>query len=525
MKILSNNISIVKSLQSRLDNKYGKGILKAAMVLMLFGCMSFFTSCASTGSESRPSPIEGENQRRSNNSSSQSGPATITIEQTGQTAQLGDEIYDTDEPHVIDAYLAKKVEEENKKEGQKYISIRGNDFEPINSGEFGDEVYVIVDTINLVGKTATISILDKEGILVKGKMGRVTFKGSKDGKYSEKIGDDDYALFKINLKPNKEGDENIWKKKCKTKIVLLAIQVDVDDAENIIYCGKNNEQDNKANIWLNKDGSWFKISVSCFCGRDITVAEMTEIITQLRKNINVRQESQYEENGNPKWIDEEGNIYNSNDRGKSPKEGLKRYKLEKSSFDDYGTNIFNLDADEKISFNQADHVKEFTKEINKTFFKYEINTCIRKIHFLAQAWAETQYFLLTYEKNPNNNVSGGDFYRGRGIIHITHDYNYQKYYKYIYTTEVPIGSTELTNFVPKVAKDMQYAVDAGGYFWKYIGARKGNINQFADKDDSETVTKEVNGYKAKDNTKKDRVEYVTLLKTIFEYDRCSNKKI
>lgn len=259
MKILSNNISIVKKLQSRLDNKYGKGILKAAMVLMLFGCMSFFTSCASTGSEARPSPIEGENQRRSNNSSSQSGPTTITIEQTGQTAQLGDEIYDTDEPHVIDAYLAQKIEEENKKENQKYITIRGNDFEPINSGEFGDEVYVIVDTINLVGKTATISILDKEGILVKGKMDRVAFKGSKDGKYSEKIGDDDYALFKIDLKPNKESDENIWKKKCKTKKVLLAIQIDVDDAENVIYCGKNNEQDDKANIWLNKDGSWFVV--------------------------------------------------------------------------------------------------------------------------------------------------------------------------------------------------------------------------------------------------------------------------
>lgn len=186
-------------------------------------------------------------------------------------------------------------------------------------------------------------------------------------------------------------------------------------------------------------------------------------------------------------------------------------------YDELYEDLFNLDYPEKLNSSDANFNK-FAEALNKVFKDYDINTCIRKIHFLAQCYHETQRFTITYEKNPNSNVSGGAFYRGRGLIQLTHDYNYEKLRK-----ALKITST-LNKFVPRVAKEINFACQASGYFWKNIGAKTGNINQYADKDDVLTVSREINDYVSVPNGFNDRKLFTDILKKVMKYDTCKNKK-
>ncbi|UZT99980.1 hypothetical protein ODZ84_10615 [Chryseobacterium fluminis] len=47
----------------------------------------------------------------------------------------------------------------------------------------------------------------------------------------------------------------------------------------------------------------------------------------------------------------------------------------------------------------------------------------------------------------------------------------------------------MNQFVLRVAKEINLACHAFGYFWKNIGAKTGNINRYADKDDVLTVSR------------------------------------
>ena len=139
-------------------------------------------------------------------------------------------------------------------------------------------------------------------------------------------------------------------------------------------------------------------------------------------------------------------------------------------FDRTGILLFSLAKEEKPkndkdpeyeeSMNTEDCTYEnFTKELNKVFNDYEINTCIRKVHFLAQCYHESAMFRATYEKKPNQeSIEGGAFYRGRGLIQLTHDYNYKNF------KEAMGDTTALEDFVPRVAKEMKLACQASGYY-------------------------------------------------------------
>ncbi|HEX8576711.1 MAG TPA: hypothetical protein VF677_10510, partial [Flavobacterium sp.] len=175
---------------------------------------------------------------------------------------------------------------------------------------------------------------------------------------------------------------------------------------------------------------------------------------------------------------------------------------------------------EKINSSEA-NFESFTSAINKALEDYEINTCIRKIHFLAQAYHETGRFTKTYEVSPTSDVKGGPFYRGRGLIQLTHDYNYENLKNKLK------DNSNLVDFVPRVAKEIKLACQAAGYYWKNIGAKNGNISQYADKDDVLTVSKEVNGYKKLQrlpNGYNERVYFTNQLKIIMKYGECENKK-
>ena len=156
--------------------------------------------------------------------------------------------------------------------------------------------------------------------------------------------------------------------------------------------------------------------------------------------------------------------------------------------------------------------ENFTTQLNTMFNKYDINTCKRRRHFLAQAFIETMYFSSTIE----NGVSlSYDPYRGRGFLHLTHDYNYRKYKK---ATGEDITDDNEDNLekLKLVSTNLWYAADTAGWFWKF-GSVKGNINLIADIGTVEQVTRAIQGGK---RALKERMDAYNLLLTIFKDGDC-----
>lgn len=161
---------------------------------------------------------------------------------------------------VTDAYFAKKSD---------------NNYEKISWAGIDDEVYVVVKTIGLIGKTIEINIIDKDGIIVDNKYGIVPFlqdDSDKKGKFSTIVDLNNLAVYKLQLKPSKD-DKKIkeWGDKITASIdkkVYLCILVDAGKQNanlSITYNGENSNGDNsseksgKYNYWLDMQGKWFEL--------------------------------------------------------------------------------------------------------------------------------------------------------------------------------------------------------------------------------------------------------------------------
>ncbi|MDF4891922.1 hypothetical protein P3566_23955, partial [Vibrio parahaemolyticus] len=100
---------------------------------------------------------------------------------------------------------------------------------------------------------------------------------------------------------------------------------------------------------------------------------------------------------------------------------------------------------------------ELLNSLNDMFRTYEIDDCLNKIHFLSQAFQESDFFKTTEEyyyngKYPEkwNKYRGGAFYHGRGLLQITHIENYAKYFG--------VNTKDLTKeMIESVAKDLHTA--------------------------------------------------------------------
>ena len=206
---------------------------------------------------------------------------------------------------------------------------------------------------------------------------------------------------------------------------------------------------------------------------------------------------------------------------------------------------------------------EFTKELNTAMNTYEINTCIRKAHFLAQIEAETffdttleyadgmDYDHTTHLENYNNyklylankskpknpyesfntkavkrgynryleciehghDVEGyGPKYKGKGLIQLTWKDTYEAYFGYLKKATL-ITTPEV------VANDLNLVCDSAAWYWKERSSW-GNLNNYADNDDlicaSVGVNGGLNGFKhRKENLK-------TILKNLETKDTCIN---
>lgn len=276
------------------------------------------------------------------------------------------------------------------------------------------------------------------------------------------------------------------------------------DNQNTIYsalivCDGLTSETSQFNI--NSEG----IQNVCFCSRNFSVKEFKNIVVELRK-----------ENGYRKLAEV----------------------------------LFDENRDEKI---QNATFEDFTKNINAVFSKYEVNTCIRKIHFLAQAFHESLHFRVTYEglNTVPDNYGGGVDFQGKGIGQLTHDYNYLEYYDYVmgasfykdrYQGRNKTGESvtkfanrtndtilldvieELKIFSKRLSEEMNSACDSAGWYWWH-----NKINEFADKDDIINVSAKINNPSAKNTTSskningyKERNKYTNDLKEIMNYEKCIN---
>ena len=208
------------------------------------------------------------------------------------------------------------------------------------------------------------------------------------------------------------GKEEIAKR-IEKRVEDLSIKLEVD--------GFNTD---KQTYYLHPLGmiGWLMPYSTCFCHRDFTVEEVKNIIQQLR------------------------------DSEPSVKKML-GYSL-------FSASNCNIPASEATYEN-------FTKELNIAMKKYDINTCLRKIHFLAQCYHESAHFSTSQELGSERYLKGKPYYPyiGRGIIQLTHSgetanaIGYKQYFEYI-------GRNDYKKNYALLNQNLHLAVDASGYFWK-----------------------------------------------------------
>ncbi|RXJ61096.1 glycoside hydrolase family 19 protein [Halarcobacter anaerophilus] len=142
---------------------------------------------------------------------------------------------------------------------------------------------------------------------------------------------------------------------------------------------------------------------------------------------------------------------------------------------------FSVETLKKIDkYIKESNAKKHLDGINQACEKFNINTCIRKAHFIAQILHETGHLSLVKE-------GGGEHkkyqpYYGRGLIQLTHEKNYITYSTYIgedcYSTP-----TNLDKLLVSPHSGL-----SAGYFWM-----NKKLNNTADINDFLYLTCRVNG--------------------------------
>jgi len=144
--------------------------------------------------------------------------------------------------------------------------------------------------------------------------------------------------------------------------------------------------------------------------------------------------------------------------------------------------------------------------INEAFNDNEINTCLRRLHFLAQVIHESGSFRYTEELGVGESAYGG--FKGRGLMQLTFRSNYEAYGSFI--------GEDFTSSQQNKEKleNNPHAAKSAGWFW----AQNAALNDNADDNDLIYITYRINGGF---NGYNDRLEYVRKGFEIL-YKTCNN---
>ncbi|WP_442783951.1 glycoside hydrolase family 19 protein [Collimonas fungivorans] len=129
-------------------------------------------------------------------------------------------------------------------------------------------------------------------------------------------------------------------------------------------------------------------------------------------------------------------------------------------------------------------LEKFLPELNATMKSYDITSCLRKAHFLAQAGHESSELFYTAE-NVSAEIEKKNYggYKGRGLIQITGKGNYTAYGTYI--KQDLLGENRLK------VEETKLATDSAGWFW--LTGRSESLNIYADQNDLLYISAEING--------------------------------
>ncbi len=159
------------------------------------------------------------------------------------------------------------------------------------------------------------------------------------------------------------------------------------------------------------------------------------------------------------------------------------------------------------SYASDTNINEHIEGLNEAFEDNSINTCIRRIHFLAQVIHESGSFQYTAEIGASETDYGG--FKGRGLIQLTFKSNYKSYGEFV---EEDVTSSQKNK--EKLESD-PHAAKSAGWYW----GQKAKLNNEADENDFIYITYAINGGY---NGYNDRLNWV---KNGFEelYENCENE--
>jgi len=540
----------------------------------------------------------GSNGNRTSTDAEKTHIANIILGKPNVKGLVSKKEYTTLE--AIKAGLTKEIYNKDEKVTFQTFKL-GEEFKKVGSAALDSKLYLVAKTSGLNGKQATIIIKEKDG-LIKGSPDAVLpvleiteaqmeaatpttgevpgtekteftgtiengmvkipihlrpksndeltqwkeklTKGKEDGTYTYKFGgpnvianeDDKKRIAGIILNNAKKGNTNNTKiedgKTAHLDEIVKVLEVKSYAAGNtvtfklhkkekeLLYLNVKAQGDKQHDKnFLKAEGAYFVLGKNCFCNRDITITEFESILKKLR-------ESEKVSNTNSVFYADNCNVDDKTNAG-------------------------------------------LLAQLNKVFKDYEINTCIRKIHFLSQVYHESDKFQTTLEYangskydpgvhndaigNGNTVAGDGERYKGKGLMQLTWKNNYSKYKAY--------SSEDVVTSPLRVAEELELAVDSAAWFWTqgkvlnnstewtvpttsystYDGSAGKkfpktqishttpsgtvaygtiNMNLLADKDYIDTISWLVNGG---GNGRQERRDYLKEIKKIFGYpEDCAN---
>ena len=220
-------------------------------------------------------------------------------------------------------------------------------------------------------------------------------KDIKGNSYRLKIWEDD-TTGKNDLLYNREHKFNGDK-----QIVYIDL---TDDMQKIGEIGNNPKEPDSGEYWT---GNYQEIYAEVILQNIITKSQIidVDIKAETKKPEYTKSPAQVSPTPKPENKEENNKCFcNRKITGEELREMV--IAMRKATYDEAGENFYKWNKDnlftgghEKLT-NKTYNI--FADVLNKTFENYEINTCIRKIHFLGQCYHETGSFMKTVEGTKND---------------------------------------------------------------------------------------------------------------------------